>query len=168
MTRRHSPIRFCLVAWLLGAFTLGLSINQDWRHYLERILGHFLWPMVPIMRQETNEWSMYLRRPSPTRQQSASAATNISFHHNQDIPPGVSVSRSVAILPATAKLVVNVEGNNNCQERDEHGDNVCHWDWNDSILTSIHSVLEQPIQHDDYVEGHVKVKKIQLVQRQGN
>ena len=66
------------------------------------------------------------------------------------------MSRSFTILPQTAKILVNVDGEN-CEKRDEFGDNVCHWDWNESIGASIQSVIEEPIQHDDYVEGHVKV-----------
>ena len=84
--------------------------------------------------------------------------SNLRLHNKNDVLPGVSVSRSFAIFPESAKVVLDVDGEN-CQKRDKYGDNYCHWDWDAKIGATVHSVLDQPIQQDDYVEGHVKVRK---------
>lgn len=114
---------------------LGLLASQCWQH----------------------DWTLYFSSPLASANLRLGTTPLLQINKN-DILPGVSVSRSFTIFPDSAKVVLDVDGEN-CQERDTYGDNVCHWDWDAKIGAAVHSVLDQPIRQDDFVEGHVKVRK---------
>ena len=102
--------------------------------------------------ENTAEWTAYLRKNV-----AATAAYSIGSLQKTDVLPGVTVSRSITIVPQTAQIVLDVDGHP-CEKRDVYGDNVCHWDWNATLGANIHSVINQPIQHGDYIQGDVKVR----------
>lgn len=75
-----------------------------------------------------------------------------------DILPGVTVTRTMIHFPKHGNLTLDVDNDAIiCSHRDVYGDNDCHWNWNATLGGTITALFDQPIQHGDYIEGHVKV-----------
>lgn len=90
-----------------------------------------------------------------------------------DVLSGVTVSRTVSLYPAAGNFTILVDDDNDnsyppssyCSQRDDYGDNDCHWDWNASVAATVSVLFDRPIQADDYLEGHVKVCTQHATQR---
>lgn len=68
---------------------------------------------------------------------------------------GVTFTREINKLPGSFDL--HFDNNNRCDSQDVHGDNDCHFDWNEDVTGAYKLVIDVPIEEGDQMEGHFKV-----------
>ena len=71
------------------------------------------------------------------------------------VEDGVSVSFDIDM--DSASFVLNVDGNH-CLERNQWGDNNCHWNWGEVVTGDYSVVTHDTIVGGDTMEGHLTVR----------
>jgi len=73
-----------------------------------------------------------------------------------EILKGVTFSRTFTHFPNNASFDMYMDGHH-CQERDEFGDNQCHFEWGEDASGNYTMEFVDDIQAGDFVTGSLKV-----------
>lgn len=83
---------------------------------------------------------------------------------NIGVEKGVTFTRTITQFPDDAAFSMNLDDHNDndqqhvCQQRDEYGDNECHFDWGQLVTGNFTVKFSDQIEQGDFIVGDVKVR----------
>ena len=112
---------------------------------------------LQLRRESTgNEVLEPLKRGFVSSDESRPSSLPRSSLRFPEILKGVTFRRTITRFPHEASFVMNMNGHY-CQERDEYGDNQCHYEWGQDAAGNYTVQLPDDIEAGDFVTGSLKV-----------